>query len=64
METLMEHIATDLGVDPDAFRVNNFLQEGDTLHFSNSTYEGPNPLPDMIDSSVLYIASLFGRDFA
>lgn len=50
-ENLMEQLATELGVDPLEFRIDNFLQPGDTLFFDGGeVYEGPNPLPDMLDT--------------
>ncbi len=53
-ETLMEHVATQLGVDPLDLRMANLLQPGDqvyTFNENNDTYEyeGPNPIPEMIN---------------
>ncbi len=53
-ETLMEHIATNIGADPLDFRIANLLHTGDLLYTFNANddtieYAGPNPVPDMID---------------
>lgn len=48
-ETIMEHIATAAGLDPLQFRMDNFLSPGDELVSSGGSFEGPNPLVDMIN---------------
>ena len=54
-ETMMEQVATQLGVDPLEFRIDNLLVQGDPLFTfdaddSTTPYVGPNPLPDMLDA--------------
>ncbi len=54
-ETLMEQIATQLGVDPLDLRVDNLLRPGDDVFTFDgqggaTSYDGPNPVPDMLDA--------------
>jgi xanthine dehydrogenase molybdopterin-binding subunit B len=46
-EMALEHLATQEGLDPLQFRINNLLTTGDSL-VTGGTFQGTNPLPDMI----------------
>jgi len=51
METMMEHLATELQLDPMEFRAANLLSEGDRLFFAGpgAIYNKENPLPNILD---------------
>ena len=47
METMMEHLAFTIGMDPLDFRLNNLLDDGDNL-LSGKPFEGPNLVPEIV----------------
>lgn len=49
METIMEHLAFEVGADPLEFRLNNMLQPGDSM-LENGPFVGPNQIPNIVES--------------
>ena len=49
IESIMEHIAFELKMDPLDVRMKNLLQTGDTILFSGKIFEEENRIPGIVD---------------